>query len=143
MPTSSAARVQRLTERLDTLRVSLEAGGRTTRLDQASDPAQVAVVVEATGTAYAPRQALVRLQDIHDQLAAAYDESVQGTLTELLGSAFIEHLRDRLTELRRLTGRINDVLAAASDGDDPDPAQDPPRARGGRDGGGPVRARAG
>jgi len=103
--------LQRLTERLETLRVSLEAGGRTTRLDQASDPAQVAVIVEATGTSYAPRQALVRLQDIHDQLAAAYDESVQGTLTELLGSTFIEHLRDRLTELRRLTGRINEVLA--------------------------------
>ncbi len=103
--------IQRLTERLETLRVSLEAGGRTTRLDQASDPAQVAVVVEATGTAYAPRQALARLQDIYDQLAGAYDESVQSTLTELLGSAFIEHLRDRLTELRRLTSRINDVLA--------------------------------
>jgi len=103
--------LQRLTERLETLRVSLEAGGRTTRLDQASDPAQVAVIVEATGTAYAPRQALFRLQDIHDQLAAAYDDSVQGTLTELLGSTFIEHLRDRLTELRRLTARINDVLA--------------------------------
>ena len=103
--------LQRLTERLETLRVALEAGGRTTRLDQASDPAQVSVVVEATGTAYAPRQALVRLQAIHDQLDAAYNESLQGTLTELLGSAFIEHLRDRLTELRRLTSRINDVLA--------------------------------
>ena len=103
--------VHRLTERLDTLRVSLEAGGRTTRLDQASDPAQVAVVVEATGTAYAPRHALVRLQEIHDELASAYDESVQNTLTELLGSTFIEHLRDRLTELRRLTSRINEVLS--------------------------------
>lgn len=103
--------IQRLSERVETLRVSLEAGGRTTRLDQASDPAQVTVVVEATGTAYAPRQALVRLQDIHDQLAAAYDESVQSTLTELLGSAFIEHLRDRLTELRRLIRKINSVLA--------------------------------
>ena len=103
--------VHRLTERLDTLRVSLEAGGRTTRLDQASDPAQVAVVVEATGTAYTPRHALVRLQEIHDELASAYDESVQNTLTELLGSTFIEHLRDRLTELRRLTSRINEVLS--------------------------------
>lgn len=102
--------IQRLTERLETLRVSLEAGGRTTRLDQASDPAQVAVVVEATGTAHAPRQALAHLQDIHDQLAAAYDESVQNTLAELLGSAFIEHLRDRLTELRRLVQKINQVL---------------------------------
>lgn len=102
--------VQRLTERLDTLRVSLEAGGRTTAMDLSHDPVSVAVVLEASGREHPPRQALLRLQEIHDELAGAYDESVQGTLTELLGSTFIEHLRDRLTELRRLTGRINDVL---------------------------------
>ncbi|MGV1007212.1 MAG: SbcC/MukB-like Walker B domain-containing protein [Dermatophilaceae bacterium] len=106
-----ARSVQRLTERMDGLRAQLEAGGRTARLNLGADPAEVSVVVDASGTAYRPRVALTRLEETHTRLAASYDESVQRTLHELLGSAFIEHLRDRLTEMQRLVARINTVLA--------------------------------
>ncbi|MGB8382157.1 MAG: SbcC/MukB-like Walker B domain-containing protein, partial [Dermatophilaceae bacterium] len=106
-----ARSVQRLTERMDALRAQLEAGGRTARLNLGADPAEVSVVVDASGTAYRPRVALSRLEETHARLAASYDESVQRTLHELLGSTFIEHLRDRLTEMQRLVARINTVLA--------------------------------
>ena len=109
---SAVARsVQRLTGRMDALRASLETAGRTARLDLGPDPVEVGIVVDASGTAYGPIEALAQLEETHRRLATAYDESVRNTLHELLGSAFIEHLRDRLTEMQRLVAGINEVLA--------------------------------
>lgn len=105
-------RFQRLTTAVAELRSSLEAGGRSVRLDDEGDIPTVTVVVDSTGAAWSPRHAAVRLGEIHETLAAAYDERMQALLSELLGSTFINHLRDRLASMRRLVADINHVLAA-------------------------------
>lgn len=96
----------------DDARVRLESGGRTLRIDHDQHGLPVVeVLVDSTGIPLGPRAALDRLSEIHDELAAAYSQRVQATLDELLGSTFLEHLRDRLGETQALIGRINDVLA--------------------------------
>jgi len=96
----------------DDARIHLEAGGRTLRIahDQHGLPV-VEVLVDSTGTPLGPAAALARLGEIHDELATAYSHRVQATLDELLGSTFLEHLRDRLGQTKKLIARINAVLA--------------------------------
>jgi hypothetical protein len=93
-------------------RIRLEAGGRTLAIvhDEYGLPV-VEVLADSTGTPFGPRAALARLSDIHEELAAAYSQRVQETLDELLGSTFLEHLRERLGVTSALIGRINNVLA--------------------------------
>ncbi|MCA0295042.1 MAG: hypothetical protein LCH96_06955 [Actinobacteria bacterium] len=93
-------------------RVRLEASGRsiTIATDQSGLPA-VSVLVDSTGSPLGPRDASVRLGEIHDELDAAYSLRVQETLDELLGSTFLEHLRERLGATQALISRINHVLA--------------------------------
>jgi hypothetical protein len=108
-----ARRERELTSAAHDTRTGLEAGGRTLRLlRDAADLPQVEVVVDASGAGLGPRQAELRLTQIHDELAAAYNQRVQATLDELLGSTFLEHLRSRLGEAYDLVTRINAALAA-------------------------------
>lgn len=93
-------------------RIRLEAGGRSLQieLDQFNLPV-VKVLVDSAGVALGPRDASARLVAIHDELDLAYSKRVQETLDELLGSTFLEHLRDRLGATRGLIDDINKVLA--------------------------------
>jgi len=93
-------------------RTPLEAGSRTLRLhtDGLGLP-RIEIIVDSSGAGFGPREAEVRLEQIHEELASAYNQRVQETLDELLGSTFLEHLRDRLGDAFSLVGRINSVLA--------------------------------
>jgi hypothetical protein len=105
----------KLTEELTKLRATLESSaGRTARLVDAGDDGdlpRVELVVDGSGTGRSPGDAVAELAHQHDELRQAYDDQMHRTLHELLGSAFIEHLRDRLAEVERLEHSINHILA--------------------------------
>lgn len=94
------------------VRVRLEAGGRSLSVEpDAFGLPVVRVLVDSTGSPLGPLAAAARLAEVHDELASAYDQRVQQTLDELLGSTFLEHLRDRVGATTALIDRINKVLA--------------------------------
>jgi hypothetical protein len=98
------------------LRSKLETlGGRTVRVitpgDGADDyPGGVELMVDGTGTALAPPAAADRLSGLLIRLQEDYDEELTKTIDELLGSTFIEHLRDRLAAAETLRTDINAKL---------------------------------
>ena len=93
-------------------RIKLEADGRTLRINYDDHGLPVVeVLVDSSGAPLGPRAASARLGEIHDELSAAYTQRVQETLDELLGSTFLEHLRERVGATQALIKRINDVLA--------------------------------
>jgi uncharacterized protein (TIGR02680 family) len=108
---------QRMIEAVAELRSRLETlAGRTVRTvtpgDSSQDfPGAVEVVVDATGAALAPPTAVQTLDALLRRLQTEYDEELTRTINELLGSTFIEHLRDRLAEAERLRSDINAELA--------------------------------
>ena len=69
------------------------------------------LIIDSTGTALAPPRAAERLSALLEQLQADYDDELTKTIDELLGSTFIEHLRDRLAEAELLREDINKKLA--------------------------------
>ncbi len=120
-PAAAGHRVQgqwvRMTEAVAMLRSQLESlAGRTIRTVTPGDgnedfPGAVEVVVDATGAALAPPVAAETLSALLLRLQTDYDEELTKTINELLGSTFIEHLRDRLAEAERLRSDINAKLA--------------------------------
>lgn len=92
-------------------RSELERAGRTLRVITEDGLDRIEVTVDATGTPFAPKQAIDQVRQIHDELDRNYNDQVQQTLDELLGSTFLEHLRDRLGATDRLIDQINGVLA--------------------------------
>jgi hypothetical protein len=74
-------------------------------------PGSLQLIVDSTGTALAPPRAAERLSALLEQLQADYDDELTKTIDELLGSTFIEHLRDRLAEAELLREDINKKLA--------------------------------
>ncbi len=120
-PATTAHRVQnnwaRMTDAVAVLRSRLESlAGRTVRTvspgDGAEDfPGAVEVVVDATGAALVPPTAVETLSALLARLQTDYDEELTKTINELLGSTFIEHLRDRLADAERLRSDINVKLA--------------------------------
>ena len=120
-PAAAAHRVQgqwvRMTEAVAMLRSRLESlAGRTIRTVTPGDgdedfPGAVEVVVDSTGAALAPPTAVDTLSALLARLQTDYDEELTRTINELLGSTFIEHLRDRLAEAERLRSDINAKLA--------------------------------
>ena len=99
------------------LRSKLEPlGGRSVRFLSPGDgqedfPGAVELVVDSSGMGSAPPVAAERLSDLLVRLRNDYDEELTKTINELLGSTFIEHLRDRLAEAERLRTDINAKLA--------------------------------
>ncbi|GLZ28072.1 hypothetical protein Lesp02_02620 [Lentzea sp. NBRC 105346] len=112
-------RWEALTAQLPVLRSQLEAlSSRTANLSEPSDsnPAQqpsVDLIVDGSGRHYAPPLAVRTLQEQLDQLRANYDAEFDHAINELLGSTFVEHLRDRLVEVETLRQRINVKLKAS------------------------------
>ena len=99
------------------LRSKLELlGGRSVQVTSPGDgredfPGSLQLIVDSTGTAFAPPKAAERLSALLGQLQADYDDELTKTIDELLGSTFIEHLRDRLSEAETLRDDINKKLA--------------------------------
>jgi hypothetical protein len=120
-PHRATQRVQRrwqeMTERTSELRPELERlGGRTIRVippgeSHPDSPGAVEVIVDTTGTASPPPKAVDRLSDMLLRLEDDYNRELTETIDELLGSTFIEHLRDRLAEAETLREEINAKLA--------------------------------
>lgn len=122
-PTETAQRMQRvqsqwarLVDDVAMLRSRLEPlGGRTVRTippgDGLASFGAVEVMVDATAVGLAPPTARARLHDQLDRLQVSYDEELERTINDLLGSTFIEHLRERLIEAERLRAEINTKLA--------------------------------
>lgn len=99
------------------LRAKLELlGGRSVQVTSPGDgredfPGSLELIVDSTGTALPPPRAAERLSALLEKLKADYDDELTKTIDELLGSTFIEHLRDRLAEAERLRDDINSKLA--------------------------------
>lgn len=99
------------------LRSKLELlGGRSVQVSSPGEgredfPGSLQLIVDSTGTAFAPPRAAERLSALLEQLQADYDGELTKTIDELLGSTFIEHLRDRLSEAETLRDDINKKLA--------------------------------
>jgi hypothetical protein len=99
------------------LRSKLELlGGRSVQVSSPGEgredfPGSVKLIVDSTGSAFAPPMAAERLSALLEQLRADYDDELTRTIDELLGSTFIEHLRDRLAEAELLREDINRKLA--------------------------------
>jgi uncharacterized protein (TIGR02680 family) len=99
------------------LRSKLELlGGRTVQVISPGDgredfPGSLQLIVDSTGTPFAPPKASERLSALLEQLQADYDDELTKTIDELLGSTFIEHLRDRLSQAETLRDDINEKLA--------------------------------
>ena len=99
------------------LRSKLELlGGRSVQVSSPGDgredfPGSLQLIVDSTGSALAPPRAAERLSALLEQLQADYDDELTKTIDELLGSTFIEHLRDRLSEAETLRDDINKKLA--------------------------------
>lgn len=101
-----------LTEQVHEVRTQLEARGRSLHLVSGDDGLpRVEVFVDVSGVAYGPRDGAARLGQIHAELGTTYTARVQETLDELLGSTFLDHLRDRVGATDKLVAGINRVLA--------------------------------
>jgi hypothetical protein len=117
----TAQRVQNrwaaMVESASGLRSTLEQlGGRSVRVIPPGDgredfPGGVELMVDGTGAALAPPAAGDRLSSLLIRLQEDYDEELTKTINELLGSTFIEHLRDRLAAAEALRADINAKLA--------------------------------
>lgn len=103
----------RMIGRMHELRSALEPLGISLRDVEPDDstPGGVVVIVDDSGQQMAPLQAVVALEARHGRLEEQYDAQLQKNLTQLLGSAFLEHLQDRLTASRKLIVDINHTLA--------------------------------
>jgi hypothetical protein len=119
-PKQTGQRVQirwaAMTAAASELRSKLEQlGSRTVRVIPPGDggdefPGGVELMVDQTGSALAPPAAAERLSTLLIRLQEDYDEELTKTIDELLGSTFIEHLRDRLAAAEALRGDVNAKL---------------------------------
>lgn len=88
----------------------LEQGGRSLKLEPVDDLIRIEVTVDTNGRTLLLREAVEHLAVTVSTLQRAYDARVQATLDELLGSAFLEHMRDRIGTAQNLIREINKVL---------------------------------
>jgi uncharacterized protein (TIGR02680 family) len=110
------ARWAAMVDAASVLRTKLELlGGRSIRVIPPGDggddfPGGVELMVDSTGTPLAPPPAADRLSALLVRVQEDYDEELTKVLDELLGSTFIEHLRDRLAAAEALRDDINAKL---------------------------------
>lgn len=92
-------------------RAELEQGGRSLQLEPDDDGlVRIDVTVNSNGTIQPLRDAARTLKDTVVVLRDAYNARVQQTLDDLLGSTFLEHMRDRIGRTEELIRGINAVL---------------------------------
>ena len=115
---ANAQELQRLRSTLEgrarEVNAELEQGGRALRLEPADDLIRIDVTVNSNGAVLPLREAVDHLASTVATLESAYDARVQETLDELLGSTFLEHMRERIGTARTLVGHINKVLGEHS-----------------------------
>lgn len=110
------ARWATMTAEASELRTTLEPlGGRSVRVIPPGDggeefPGGIELMVDQTSASLAPPAAAERLSGLLIRLQEDYDEELTKTIDELLGSTFIEHLRDRLAAAEALRTDINAKL---------------------------------
>src|SRR5699024_3242189 len=106
--------LQRLRSTLESqareVNADLEQGGRALKLEPVADLIRIDVTVNANGEVRPLREAVEYLAATVATLQGAYDARVQETLDELLGSTFLEHMRERIGTATALVGGINKVL---------------------------------
>ncbi|MEO7587870.1 MAG: SbcC/MukB-like Walker B domain-containing protein [Arachnia sp.] len=110
---SAVATLQR---RAEDARIELEMRGRSVQLQEADGLFVAFVHVDASGESFGIPAALIRLGAIQQDLRGSYDEKVRQTLEQLLGSTFLEHLRDRIGRSQALVARTNKILAQHATG---------------------------
>ncbi len=113
-PEANAAVVQGLRSQLEAAardaRAELEQGGRSLQLEPDDGLVRIDVTVNSNGTIQPLREAARTLKDTVVVLRDAYNARVQQTLDDLLGSTFLEHMRDRIGRTEELIRGINAVL---------------------------------
>ena len=108
--------VSTLQRRAEDARMELETRGRSVQLEETDGLFVASVRVDASAATFGISAALKRLNEIGQELKGSYDEKVRQTLEQLLGSTFLEHLRDRIGASQSLVARTNKILAAHATG---------------------------
>ena len=91
-------------------RAALEQSGRSIQLIPDEPLVRVEVMVDSNGTTLPLGQAGPHLREVCNALESQYGESVRETLDRLLGSTFLEHMRERIGQAGVLIDEINQVL---------------------------------
>ena len=106
--------VERLRRRIDELardvRGVLEQGARSIQVTPTEPAPTVEVMVNSNGLTLPLVQAGEHLLQVCRELEGQYGASVRETLDRLLGSTFLEHMRDQIGQAQQLVADINDVL---------------------------------
>ncbi len=108
--------VSTLQRRAEDARIELETRGRSIQLEETHGLFVASVRVDASAATFGVTAALGRLAEIQQDLKGSYDEQVRQTLEQLLGSTFIEHLRDRIGTSQALVARTNRILSRHATG---------------------------
>lgn len=108
--------VSTLQRRAEDARIELETRGRSLQLEETDGLFTTFVRVDASAASFGISTALVRLAEIQHELKGSYDEKVRQTLEQLLGSTFLEHLRDRIGHSQALVARTNKILSEHATG---------------------------
>ncbi|GAB3624151.1 TIGR02680 family protein [Mariniluteicoccus endophyticus] len=110
----NARTVNRLRSGIDTsardVRGVLEQGGRSIQVTPTEPVPTVEVMVNSNGLTLPLLQAGDHLLEVCRELEGQYGESVRETLDRLLGSTFLEHLREQIGQAQKLVDDINTVL---------------------------------
>ncbi len=108
--------VSTLQRRAEDARMELETRGRSVQLEETDGLFVASVRVDASAATLGITAALKRLDEMQYELKGFYDEKVRQTLEQLLGSTFLEHLRDRIGASQALVARTNKILSEHATG---------------------------
>lgn len=92
------------------IRGVLEQGGRSIQVTPDEPVPTVEVVVNSHGLTLPLLEAGDHLLEVCRELEGQYGASVRETLDRLLGSTFLEHMREQIGQAQRLVADINTVL---------------------------------
>ncbi|MDO5094043.1 MAG: SbcC/MukB-like Walker B domain-containing protein [Propionibacteriaceae bacterium] len=121
-PKVNASIVERLRRNIDNsardIRAILEQSGRSITVLPTEPIPQIEVLVNSNGLTLPLSEAGDFLRNVCTELEGRYSTSVRQTLDRLLGSTFLEHMRERIGQAGKLVADINDVLQAHPTGTD-------------------------
>lgn len=96
------------------LRAVLEtAGGRGVDVIDADDTRPLPVIlitVDAASERLEPEAAIRHLDNVVAELSASHDKKLNDMYADLLESTFIDHLREKVKQVKQLLDRVNEVL---------------------------------
>ncbi len=100
------------------LRAKLEDGGRTVTARVDRPLLEIDIRIDSNGQSVSIDESIVRLGKAVDDIATTYGMRERETLDELLGSTFLEYLREQIGEAEEIVAGINTVLAKHPTGTD-------------------------